>query len=153
MIFKKKTNEMKKFDSSMNGAYCGITEFRILGYFEKLLNVLIFILLIALTLIIFKELYQLFAYEFFTADVKELIDSVLFVFILIELFTILFSYLKKGYIKVERIVEVGIISLVRDVIFHISSFEIMRIFGIAALFLTLGFLFYIEKYFSKNRNK
>jgi uncharacterized membrane protein (DUF373 family) len=120
--------------------------------FSSVFNILIYFLIIALLIIIIKELYYLFASTIWNGDVKIAIDMILFIFILIEIFTILIAYLKTEFIKVERIVEVGIISLVRDLIFHATTMEPTRTYGLSAILLVFGLLFFIEKYFSKERN-
>jgi uncharacterized membrane protein (DUF373 family) len=120
--------------------------------FSSIFNLLIYFLIIALLIIIIKELFFLFTGTIWNADVKYAIDMILFIFILIEIFTILLAYLRTEHVKVERIVEVGIISLVRDLIFHATTMEPTRAYGLSAILLVFGILFFIEKYFSKERN-
>ena len=135
------------------GTYCTPKENRVIKYLERVLNVLIFLLIVSLIILILRELYVLFVYELFkNGNVKEIVDLILFVFILIELFTVLISYLKKGYIKVERIIEVGIISIVRDLIFHIETALPQKLYSSAAILLVFGAIFFIEKRFSRQRN-
>jgi uncharacterized membrane protein (DUF373 family) len=135
-----------------NDEHCSDKENKIITLLEKGLHGLTFLLIISLIIIILKELYKLFFKDLFFSDLNIIIHSVLFIFILIEMFTILISYLHKGYIKVERIVEVGIISIVREIIFNVLNVEIARLYALAALLLALGCLFYIEKHFSAVRN-
>lgn len=134
--------------------HCSKKEINVISYLDKALNITIFLLIFSLLFLITKELYVLIFLKLFqNGEIGQIVDLILFIFILIELFTILVSYLKKGYIKVERIVEVGIISIVRDIIFHVDTIETTKIYSISAVLLVLGGLFFIEKRFSKDRNK
>lgn len=121
------------------------------NFFGNLFKILIIVLIIGLLIIILRELYTLFNFVFIS-PIDILINKILFIFILIELFTILIGYLRTEFIKVERIIEVGIISLVRDIIFHFSDIDNGKLYGISAILLVFGIIFFIEKYYSKERN-
>lgn len=132
-----------------------LTDFKnekLLKSFKGIFNLLVILLIIGLLIIILRELYNLFT-GVFSAKISVIINGVLFIFILIELFTILTSYLQFEHIKVERIVEVGIISIVRDTIFHAFELEPAKMYGLSALLLVFGVLFFVEKKFSHTRNK
>ena len=118
--------------------------------FSIIFNILIYFLILAVLIVIVKELYFLFSGSIWDGEIKLIIDKILFIFILIEIFTILIAYLKTEHVKVERIVEVGIISLVRELIFYINSMEPNRAYAFASILLVFGILFFIEKYFSNN---
>lgn len=126
-------------------------EKKVLRFFSLIVDVLTFLLILALLLMIVRQIVLLFAGPIWTLEIKEKIDTMLFALILVELFTILFFYLKEHRIKVDRIIEVGIISLVRDVIFKVYETDVLRLFAMAAILVVLGALFFIEKYFSKSR--
>ncbi|HKL23913.1 MAG TPA: phosphate-starvation-inducible PsiE family protein [Candidatus Nanoarchaeia archaeon] len=126
------------------------TNKNILKSFRGVFNLLVILLIMGLLLIILRELYSLFE-NIFSAEISVIINAILFIFILIELFTILTSYLRFGTIKVERVVEVGIISIVRDSIFHVFELDAPKMYGISALLLVFGLIFFVEKKFSKNR--
>jgi uncharacterized membrane protein (DUF373 family) len=135
-----------------NGDNCTPVELTLMKRFDNLFHTLTFLLIVAVVIILFKQLYSMFVYELFYESARVLIDSILFLFILLELYTILIQYLRKGYIKVERIVEVGIIAVVKELMFHISDLNMNSMIGISSILLSLGALFYIEKHFSKQRN-
>lgn len=128
-----------------------VFEKKVLSFLSLVLDVLTFLLIVALLIFIVKEIFDLFSGLGLNFDIKEKIEIMLFALILVELFTILFFYLKEHRIKVDRIIEVGIISLVRDVIFKFNEFEVTRLFALAAVLIVLGGLFFIEKYFSSTR--
>lgn len=121
--------------------------------FLKLIsNIAIILLIIALIITIFFKLYVLFFADIASGNFQNIINDLLLTIILIELFTILYSYLQKYYIKVERVIELGIISIIREILFKVQEFEISRIYAIAVLLVSFGVLFIIEKYYSKSRN-
>ena len=125
---------------------------KLLGILDIVLHILLFLLIVALLVAILFELKTLFFVHLFNGNISVIIDHILFAFILVELFTILYSYLKKHYIKVERVVEVGIISLVRDLIFTVTEIESTKIYAISVTLLVLGGIFFVEKHFAKDRN-
>jgi uncharacterized membrane protein (DUF373 family) len=116
-------------------------------------NVIIIILMIALVVTIFYKLYILFFIDISSGQFHDIINDLLFTLILIELFTILYSYLLKYYIKVERVVELGMISIVREMLFKINDVEVSRIYAVSVLLISFGILFVVEKYYSKTRNQ
>jgi len=123
-----------------------------LSWLKKLLNVLIMLIIIALIVTIFYKLYLLFFKEIASGNIQSIIDNILFTLILVELFTILYSYLQKHYIKVERIIEVAIISIVRESLFRVYDLDAGKIYALAVLLVAFGVLFFIEKYYSHMRN-
>ena len=119
-------------------------EGKVLKLSRKGLEILFYLLVLILFVIIIRQFYDLVTMTLF-GDIKNTVDAVLFIFILIELQIILFEYILKGFIKVESIIEVGIISLVRETIFHILDMTPLRIFSLAAVLLVFGGIFYIER--------
>ncbi len=127
-------------------------EKRLFRTLDAALHVLIILLMLALFIVIAYELYLVFVVEIPSLGVNATIDGILFTLILVELFTILYAYLDKHYIKVERVIEVAIISIVREIIFKVFTMEDSKIYAVAALLLALGVLFLIEKHYSRQRN-
>lgn len=125
-------------------------EKKALKIFSLTLDILTFLLIISLLIMILKQIINLFLETLWTSDIKSKIDTVLFSLILVELFTILFYYLKEHRVRVDRIIEVGIISLVRDIIFKIFDLDNGKLYAMALILFVLGVLFFIEKYYSKN---
>lgn len=129
-----------------------IMEKKVLSILDFTLHILSLFLILALVIVILRELSVLFLVDILKADVQTIVDNILFILILVELFTILYAYLKKHYIKVERVVEVGIISIVREVIFKIFDIEVTKIYALSAILLVMGGIFFIEKKYSKERD-
>ncbi len=118
-------------------------------YFSKVIDVLVIVLLVGVLVVIIRQLYTLFREDLFSAEVKHAIDNGLFVLILLELVVILLFYLRDHHVKVERVVELGIISIIREIIFHFFDLEVMRLLALGGILLVLGALFYVEKMFSQ----
>jgi uncharacterized membrane protein (DUF373 family) len=115
-------------------------------------NIIIVLLILALVVTILLKLYVLFFVDLFAGDFTSIINDLLLTLILIELFTILYSYLQKHYIKVERVVELGMISIIREMLFKVDTFEASKIYAVAVLLVAFGAVFFIEKYYSRMRN-
>jgi uncharacterized membrane protein (DUF373 family) len=125
---------------------------KLLPFIKLAANIIIIFLILALFITIVYKLCILFAVDLVHGDFQNIINDLLLLLILIELFTILYSYLSKHYIKVERVIELGIISLVREMLFKVNEFESSKIYAVAALLISFGIIFFIEKYWSKTRN-
>ncbi len=124
----------------------------VLPILKSVSNVIIILLIVALVVTIVYKLYALFFVDMMSGNFQNVINDLLLTIILIELFTILYSYLVKYYIKVERVIELGIISIIREMLFKIQEFEANKIYAVAVLLVSFGLLFFIEKYYSKSRN-
>ena len=135
----------------MNSKLHDKTEEKILPLMDYALHILIFILIVALFIAILISLFDLFFVQVADGNLHLIINDILFVFILVELFTILNQYLTKHTIRVERIVEVGIISIIREIIFIAFEIEVAKVYAISVLLLSLGGLFFIEKYFGSKK--
>lgn len=124
----------------------------LVSFFGKVFKVLVVFLIIALLVIIIRDLFFLFAHDLPYEKMSYVIGQILFILILLELFTILITYLKTEFIKVERVVEVGIISIIREIIFHVLDIDVSRMYGLSALLVVFGIIFFVEKYYTKERN-
>lgn len=118
-----------------------------LDWFGNLFDAIIVLLMVGLIITIFMKFWDLFVFELWSGGVNIIISEILFVLILVELFTILTSYLKNRKVKVQRIVEVGIISIIREVMFVVFKIPAAQILALAGLLLVFGALFAIEKFF------
>jgi uncharacterized membrane protein (DUF373 family) len=126
---------------------------RIMPKLRQISHFIILLLIVALLVTIVIKLYMLFAVDITSGDFQSIINDLLLLLILIELLTILYSYLVKHYIKVERVIELGIISIIREMLFRIETFDANKIYAVAVLLISFGALFFVEKYWSKTRNQ
>ncbi|MFM7088219.1 MAG: phosphate-starvation-inducible PsiE family protein [Candidatus Paceibacterota bacterium] len=124
-----------------------------LKWFGRLFDLIILGLVVALVAAIFHKFFILFSAELWSGGIKLVITEVLFILILVELFTIMTAYLESGRIKVQRIVEVGIISIIREVMFLAFEISALHILALSALLLVFGFLFAVERFFDSKEEQ
>ncbi|MDD9954194.1 MAG: phosphate-starvation-inducible PsiE family protein [Candidatus Woesearchaeota archaeon] len=113
-------------------------------FFDYILIAFIFCLIVGVLYILTTQIGAMFSAAA-SANVHVAVDLVLFMLILLELFMILVTYLKYHHIKVMRIVEIALISVVREVIFKVFEVDAMKLFGLAALIVSLAVVYYIER--------
>lgn len=106
------------------------------------------ILVVILLWIIGVDIYSLALEDMWVLSVQEIVDRILFILILIELFLILRHYLIYQAVSVRSIVEIGILAVGREVIFHVLDLTPMEFFGYSALLLVLGLMHIGEVYLS-----
>lgn len=128
-------------------------EAKCLRALDTVLHILTLLLIFALLVGIIKELYTLIFIHLLSDTAKAIIAQILFIVILIELFTVLTAYLRHNQIKVQRVLEIGIIALVRETIFVAFEADVGRLYSIAVLLLVFGIVFAIEKHFAMKRNR
>lgn len=103
------------------------------------------LLLIATLAVIAITLFGLFTPDTLLGDTKTAISTILYVLILLELVVILKHYFEYHHISVTRIVELGVIAVVREVIFHLLDWEWAQILAVSALLLVLGAMYLVRK--------
>gem|GEM_PF-5352766 len=68
----------------------------------------------------------------------------LYVVILLELFYVIRSFIKRGSMNVGVIINVGIIASVKEMIFKLDSLEMQMAISFGVIFSTLGLLYVLE---------
>jgi uncharacterized membrane protein (DUF373 family) len=126
---------------------------KLLKFLDTAGNVIILGLILALVIYMFYNLYNIFFLEFFKGEFSNIIDELILTLILMEVFTILYTYLVKHHISVERVVELGIISIVREMLFKTHEFEASKIYSISVLLVAFGLIFFIERYWNKSKKE
>lgn len=97
--------------------------------------------------IILRELWMSYVVaDIFAQTTKELLDSVLYVLILIELFVILAYYLEKQHVSISSIVEIAFLAVARDLIFHIMNLTVAEIAVYGGILFILGFVHIGERW-------
>jgi uncharacterized membrane protein (DUF373 family) len=142
-LLKEYSNMLDK-NKTLNNIHSGL-EKKITKTLDIALHAMIITLILALFLTILYKLYFIFFVHMPIGDISLVVDNILFALILVELFTILYSYLTEHYIKVERVIEVGIISIVREIIFKLFELDVDKIYSVAVILVALGALLFIEK--------
>jgi len=74
---------------------------------------------------------------------SAILDS-LFVVILLELFYVIRSFIKRGSMNVGVIINVGIIASVKELILQLDSLNLQMAIAFGVIFLTLGILYVLE---------
>ena len=114
---------------------------------------LITIILVGVLLwIIGSDIWMLIFEDLWVLGIQEIVDRILFILILIELFLILRHYLIYQAVSVRSIVEIGILAVGREVIFHVLELTPMEFFGYSALLLVLGAIHIGEVYLSSKKD-
>ncbi len=113
---------------------------------QFVLSTFIFLIIFALLILVIKVLAELFtACCILHESVKVILDKLLLSLIFIELITILFTYVRSHRVVVERIIEVGIISVVRELLVVLLEIDTRKIYALSVLLLTLGIVYAIER--------
>ena len=114
---------------------------------DLLQDLFVFVLAVVLIVLIARTLIDLFRIVTRSPlDVRASIAEVLYVFILVELIEILLVYLREHRVAVGFMVEVAIISALREVVGHgLVDFHWDQLLAISAFLLALGILVRIDK--------
>jgi len=96
-------------------------------------------LLIASGIVIADAFANLYLLEIETA-----VQDGLFVLILLEMFYVVRSFIRHGSINVGLVISVGIIAVVKEMIFQLDSLSFQLAGSFALLLLTLGFVYLME---------
>lgn len=119
---------------------------------ETAQDVVVVILLVMLLAVMVQALWNLglMAVKAGT-PYPTLVSQIVFVLILTELYRTLVFYLREHRVSVALIVEVAIVSTVRDLILKSApeEFAVQRLLGSAVLLLVLGGLLASERYFGR----
>ncbi len=112
--------------------------------FEKVGSVLAGIVSVALIGAACLMIYHSFSELLLNGDVKVAVQDGLFVLILLEMLTIIRSYLKYRSVNISLVINVGFIATLKQLVFEMESMtlEIAAAFGM--IILTLAVAYYIE---------
>ena len=114
---------------------------RIHRYLEMVQDVIVFGLCVALFAAMLIKLYHLGEVLFKDTNFSEVIADILFILVLMELFRLLIIYLDEHRVSVSTMVEVAIVSSLREVILMGSLHVDWRQMLVLCLFIiTLGVL-------------
>ena len=124
------------------GAEPAITRGRHLNlrtYLELVQDIIVLGLCVALFIAMLIKLFHLGQVLFRDTDFSAVIADILFILVLIELFRLLIIYLEEHRISVSTMVEVGIVSTLREVILKgAMNIDWRQMLVLCAFILTLG---------------
>ncbi|MBI3353704.1 MAG: phosphate-starvation-inducible PsiE family protein [Nitrospirae bacterium] len=127
--------------------YDNLIKQKLSQYLNLIVNIMILMLLFAIVFALIKETYTLFSVHLLHENPSLIIAQILFTIIHVELFAILINYFIDGKIMVQNVIELGIISVVREIMLTAYQVTVDRLFAISFLLLVLGVVFLMEKYF------
>jgi uncharacterized membrane protein (DUF373 family) len=88
------------------------------------------------------------------AATSELLSDIIFVLILVELYRLMIYYLREHRISVALMVEVALVSILREVMLKGAyEFEWLRLVGLSLLLGVLGGLLAMERWMGRWRNE
>ena len=110
-------------------------------YLELTQDVIVFGLIALLFVGMGIKLFHLGRLMLSGADFSLVLADILFMLVLLELFRLLVIYLEEHHVSVATMVEVGIVSTVREVILRgVLHIEWQQVLVVCALIVTLGIL-------------
>ncbi len=127
--------------------YGNLIKQKLSQYLNLIVSIIVLMLLFAIVFALIKETYILFSVHLSHENPSLLIAQVLFIIIHVELFAILINYFIDGKIMVQNVIELGIISVVREIMLTAFQVTVDRLFAISFLLLVLGLVFLMERWF------
>lgn len=96
--------------------------------------------------------YRAFGNLLYASPEKAVVDA-LFVIIVLELFYVIRSFIKRGSINVGLIINVGVIAAVKEMVFVLDSITWQLAVSFAVIFLSLGILYLLEIYHYEKKHE
>src|SRR5258706_13033183 len=108
-------------------------------YLELIQDVIVFCLCMMLFAAMLIKLFHLGQFMFQGTDFSSVVADILFILVLLELFRLLLIYLEEHRVSVETMVEVGIVSTLREVILRGAlHIDWQQLLVISVFIVTLG---------------
>lgn len=124
----------------------------LLDVVQALTEIIAFVLCLILVASAAYLTYQAFHNLLEGASFEAILDS-LFIVILLELFYVIRSFIKRGSMNVGVIINVGVIAAVKEMIFKLDSMELQLAISFGVIFLSLGLLYLLEViHFAKKKD-
>ncbi len=122
--------------------------------FENLQDVVVCLLLLLLLVLALQTIWRLGHMAVVEGSAtNQLLSEILFVLILIELYRLLIFYLRDHRISVALMVEVALVSTLREVMLKgAHDLESLHLLALGALLLVLGGLLVLERWMGRLRN-
>ncbi len=125
---------------------------KIVDKFSSIIDVVSIILLAGVMLVGVLEIIQLIQF-FIGNNVSGAIGSILYIIIIIELFVILTDFVLERHISITRVIEIGIISLVRDIIFKFEKLQADTMLSIGIVLVALAIMFWVTRHYQEHKIK
>jgi uncharacterized membrane protein (DUF373 family) len=125
---------------------------RTLEHLQDVIVSLLMVLLLVLSLQALWRLARLALIE--QGATNQLLSEIIFVLILTEVYRLLIFYLREHRISVALMVEVALVSTLREVVLKgAHEFESFRLLGLSLLLVVLGGLLAMERWMGRRRNE
>lgn len=90
------------------------------------------------------EVFQVFK-ELYAFNINSAVQEGLFTLILLEMFYVVRSFVKYGSVNTALIICVGIVAIIKQIIFSLDSITMEKAIGLSLLFVVLTLGLYIEE--------
>jgi len=130
------------------------TSIGISGLLQKMQNIIVVGLCLLIFWIMLVQMYQTSLETLGRKNFRDIAGHLIYIFVLVELFRLLIYYLEEQRILLSTIVEVTIVSMLREVILEgILTISWERVLSLCALLLTLGAIMFVHHAMVKDRPK
>jgi len=124
------------------------------GILQNLQNLIVIVLCLLMFWIMLVQIYQTSLETLQAKNFRTIAGHLIYLFVLIELFRLMIFYLEEQRILLGTIIEVAIVSLLREVILEgVLTINWERILALCGLILTLAATWAIYHYLEKGRAK
>jgi uncharacterized membrane protein (DUF373 family) len=105
---------------------------------ENIQDIIIIGICIVLFILMIKAIVGLLAGLVLTIDFRTVAAELIYILVLIEIYRLLIIYLREHRIAVDIMIEVGIVSALREIILHgVLEIDPLKIIAISVLFIAL----------------
>ncbi|MGQ9921122.1 MAG: phosphate-starvation-inducible PsiE family protein [Desulfobacca sp.] len=130
------------------------TSIGIAGLLQKMQNIIVVGLCLIIFWIMLVQMYQTSLETLGRKNFRDIAGHLIYIFVLVELFRLLIYYLEEQRILLSTIIEVTIVSMLREVILEgILTISWERVLALCGLLLTLGAIMYLHHSLVKDRPK
>ncbi len=130
------------------------TSVGISGLLQTMQNIIVVGLCLLIFWIMLVQMYQTSLETLGRKNFRDIAGHLIYIFVLVELFRLLIYYLEEQRILLGTIVEVTIVSMLREVILEgILNISWERVLALCGLLLTLGAIMYTHYLMVKDRPK
>jgi uncharacterized membrane protein (DUF373 family) len=128
------------------------TSVGISGILQNMQNVIVAIVCLLMFWLMLVQIYQTSLETMQARNFRTIAAHLIYIFVLIELFRLMIHYLEEQCIHLGTIVEVAIISMLREVILEgILTISWERVLALCGLILTLTVLLGLNSYLERGR--
>ncbi len=128
------------------------TSVGIAGLLQNMQNIIVVGLCLLIFWIMLVQIYQTSLETLGQKNFRDIAGHLIYIFVLVELFRLLIYYLEEQRIHLSTIVEVTIVSVLREVIMEgILTVSWEKVVALCGLLLTLGAIMYVHHQMVKDR--